>query len=82
MIIIENKNTKYHICYSKDASECVRYSSTELQKYLYKNSFINIPIVDYFTLGNKSELLNCIDLSANNLKDYRLIYNLFIFVSY
>ena len=44
MIIIENKNTKYHICYSKDASECVRYSSTELQKYLYKSTKVCIPL--------------------------------------
>lgn len=44
MIIIENNKTKYHICYSKDASECVRYSSTELQKYLYKSTKVCIPL--------------------------------------
>lgn len=44
----------------------------QLLGYHYKNSSINIPIVDFFTLGNKSELLNCIDLSSNFLKDYSL----------
>jgi len=44
MKIIKNKKTNYHICYSKDASECVRYSSTELQKYLYKSTKVCVPL--------------------------------------
>ena len=36
MNIINKEYTSYHICYDKDAAECTRYASTELQKYLYK----------------------------------------------
>lgn len=44
MKIIEKNKSSYHICYNKDASECVRFSSTELQKYLYKSTKVCIPL--------------------------------------
>lgn len=44
MILIKNKCTDYHICYSKDADECVRFASGELQKYLYKSTGVCIPL--------------------------------------
>ena len=34
-----------------------------LQGYHYRNSFINIPIVDYFLLGNKENLLKSLESS-------------------
>lgn len=43
-MIIKDRKTNYHICYSKDASECVRFSATELQKYLYKSTNCCIPL--------------------------------------
>lgn len=44
MIIINNKQTNFHICYSKDADECTRYSAVELQKYIYKSTKVCIPL--------------------------------------
>lgn len=44
MIIINNKKSSFHICYSKDADECTRYSATELQKYIYKSTKVCIPV--------------------------------------
>ena len=42
--IIENEMTKYHIVHSKDSSECERFSSSELQKYLYESLNCVVPI--------------------------------------
>lgn len=44
MNIINKEFTNYHICYDKDASECVRYAAGELQKYLYKSTLTLIPL--------------------------------------
>lgn len=44
----------------------------QLSGYHYKNNFITIPIVDYFTLGNKKELLKHFDLSNAALEKYTL----------
>ena len=44
----------------------------QLRGYHYKNDIITIPIVDYFTLGNKKELLEIFDLSNNVLENYAL----------
>ena len=44
MIIINKEFTTYHICYDKDASECVRYAAGELQKYLYEATKCLIPL--------------------------------------
>lgn len=43
-MLINNEYTKYHICYDKDASECVRYAANELQKYLYKATKCLVPL--------------------------------------
>ena len=43
-----------------------------LRGYHYRNSSVNIPIVDYFTMGNKKHLLDVIDLSKNNQTKYTL----------
>ncbi len=43
-----------------------------LRGYHYSNAFINVPIIDYFTLGNKSELLNAFDFSDNIQSQYTL----------
>ena len=44
MNLINKEYTSYHICYDKDASECVRYAAGELQKYLYKATKCLIPL--------------------------------------
>lgn len=44
MIIINNKKTDFHICYDVSASECIRYASSELQKYLYKATSCCVPL--------------------------------------
>ena len=44
MNIINKEYTSYHICYDKDASECVRYAAGELQKYLYQATKCLIPL--------------------------------------
>lgn len=44
----------------------------QLRGYHYKNNFITIPIVDYFTIGNKRELLDTFDLSNACFKNYAL----------
>ena len=43
-----------------------------LSGYHYENFSVNIPIIDYFTYGNKQNLLEAFDLSTNNLKRYTL----------
>ena len=44
MIIIDNKKTNFHICYDNLASECIRYSANELQKYLYAATKCVVPL--------------------------------------
>lgn len=44
----------------------------QLRGYHYKNNFVTIPIVDYFTIGNREELLNTFDLSNVCLENYTL----------
>lgn len=44
----------------------------QLRGYHYKNNFVTVPIVDYFMVGNKRELLDIFDLSDACLKDYAL----------
>ena len=44
MNLINNGNTNYHICYDYNASECIRFASFELQKYLYKATKTCIPV--------------------------------------
>ena len=43
-----------------------------LRGYHYSNLSINVPIIDYFTFGNKSEVLDAFDLSANVQNKYTL----------
>ncbi len=43
-IIIQNKQTNYHIVTSKNADECTRFAGRELQKYLYKATLCAIPL--------------------------------------
>ena len=72
LTIIKNNKTNYHICYSKDADECTRYSATELQKYLYKASKVCIPLFSdkcekrgpEIFIGNTRNI-NCSDLLVN-----------------
>lgn len=44
----------------------------QLRGYHYKNNFVTIPIVDYFTIGNKKELLDTFNLSNDCLENYTL----------
>ena len=44
----------------------------QLRGYHYKNGIVTIPIVDYFTFGNKKQLLEVFDLSNNILENYTL----------
>lgn len=44
----------------------------QLRGYHYKNDNINIPIAEYFTYGNKPELLDGIDLTSNVIENYTL----------
>lgn len=44
----------------------------QLRGYHYKNNFITIPIADYFTIGNKKELLNIFNLSNICIEKYSL----------
>lgn len=43
-----------------------------LRGYHYRDYSVNIPIVDYFTLGNKKKLLDSLDLSNDILEKYTL----------
>ena len=44
----------------------------QLRGYHYKNDMVTIPIVDYFTFGNKKNLLNAFDLSNDVQEKYTL----------
>ena len=44
----------------------------QLRGYHYKSNMVTVPIVDYFTLGNKVRLLEAFDLSNTVLEDYTL----------
>ena len=44
----------------------------QLRGYHYKNDCINVPIIDYFNLGNKWRLLDAFDLSSSVLEKYTL----------
>ena len=44
----------------------------QLIGYHYKNNFVTIPIVEYFTLGNKENLLEAFDLLNSVLDNYTL----------
>ena len=44
----------------------------QLRGYHYKNNFVTIPIVEYFTLGNKENLLEAFDLLNSVLDNYTL----------
>ena len=44
----------------------------QLRGYHYKNNFVTVPIVEYFTLGNKKNLLEAFDLSESGLDNYTL----------
>ena len=43
----------------------------QLRGYHYKNNFVTVPIIEYFTLGNKKNLLEAFDL-PNSVLDYTL----------
>ena len=45
-----------------------------LRGYHYSNSSINVPIIDYFTYGNKSELLEAFDFSTKRDLNERFKY--------
>ena len=44
----------------------------QLRGYHYKKNFVTVPIVEYFTLGNKGNLLEAFDLSDSVLNNYTL----------
>ena len=44
----------------------------QLRGYHDKDDFVNIPIVDYFTIANKNKLLDAFDLSNACIEDYTL----------
>ena len=44
----------------------------QLRGYHYKNNFVTVPIVEYFTIGNKEKLLEAFDLSNSVLNKYTL----------
>ena len=44
----------------------------QLRWYHYKNNFVTISIVEYFTLGNKENLLEAFDLLNSVLDNYTL----------
>ncbi len=44
IVLIDNKNTKYHIVHSVNSTECERYACSQLQKYLYESLDYPIPI--------------------------------------
>lgn len=44
----------------------------QLRGYHYKNNFVTVPIVEYFTIGNKEKLLEAFDLSNSALNNYTL----------
>lgn len=44
----------------------------QLRGYHYKNNFVTITIVEYFTLGNKENLLEAFDLLNSVLDNYTL----------
>lgn len=44
----------------------------QLRGYHYKNNFVTVPIVEYFTIGNKEKLLKTFDLSKAALNKYTL----------
>lgn len=44
----------------------------QLRGYHYKNNFVTVPIVEYFTIGNKEKLLETFDLSKATLNKYAL----------
>ena len=44
----------------------------QLKGYHYKNNFVTIPIVDYFTLGNQQKLLEALELTDNIQEKYIL----------
>ncbi len=44
----------------------------QLRGYHYKNNFVTVPIVEYFTIGNKEKLLEALDLSKATLNKYAL----------
>ncbi len=43
-----------------------------LKGYHYKDGFINVPIVDYFSFGKKKKLLDAFDLTGDALEKYTL----------
>ena len=47
-----------------------------LRGYHYKDFLINVPIVDYFTLGNKKDLIDAFELS-NNVQEKYTLYDRF-----
>ena len=68
--IINNKQTDYVICYSKDASRCVRKAAEELSKYLYYSTDCLIPIH-----SDKCEK-RCKEIYIGNCRNLELdIYN-------
>lgn len=44
----------------------------QLGGYHYKNNFVSVPIVEYFTIGNKEKFLEPFDLSKATLNKYTL----------
>ena len=44
----------------------------QLGGYHYRNFFVSVPIVDYFTIGNKKDLLAALELSSNIQEKYEL----------
>lgn len=44
----------------------------QLRGYHYKNNFVTVPIVEYFTIGSKEKLLETFDLSKAALNKYAL----------
>ncbi len=55
--IINNQITNYHIVQSKDSTECERFASLELQKYLYKSLNCLVPVFSDKCARRSNEIL-------------------------
>lgn len=56
-IVIQNQYSSYHIVHSKDSTECERFASLELQKYLYKSLNCLVPVFSDKCARRSNEIL-------------------------
>ena len=64
--IIKKEQSLYHIVHSKDSTECERFASAELQKYLYKSLNCPLPIFSDKCQSRGKEILIG-DARGNNI---------------